>query len=79
MRREHAEHFWPWKPNADRTTSAAATSRSHVSSTIRASLPPISMYARLSHFWPGRTIAERSAIRSPTSLDPVKFTNRVLG
>ena len=34
---------------------AAASSRSAVSSTTIASLPPISRIVRLSHFWPGCT------------------------
>jgi hypothetical protein len=32
--REHAEHFWPWKPNADAATPCAAASRSASSSTM---------------------------------------------
>ena len=50
--REQAEHFWPWKPKAAATMPFAASSRSAVSSTMIASLPPISRIARLIQIWP---------------------------
>ena len=74
-----AEHFWPWNPKAPATAASAARSRSAVSSTIIASLPPISVNTRLSQFCPGCTLAARSLMRMPVATDPVKLMKRVLG
>ena len=76
MTREAAEHFCPWKPKALLTTAAVAASRSAVSSTTMASLPPISRKARFSQSWPGWTCAARLPMPIPTSLEPVKLIKR---
>src|SRR5258708_4705312 len=77
--RERAEHFCPWKPNAEVTMAFAAASTSAVSSTMIESLPPISRMVRLIHFWPGRGLAASSLMRRPTSREPVNETKRVRG
>ena len=48
MAREQAEHFCPWNPKADTATPSTAASTSASSSTMMASLPPISATTRLS-------------------------------
>ena len=52
MAREHAEHFWPEKPNADVIIDSAAKSVSIFSSTTIASLPPISAITRFKNVCP---------------------------
>src|SRR6266849_1763090 len=76
MAREPAEHFCPWKPKAEATIPSAAASRSAVSSTTTASLPPISRMVRLSQRCPLRGLAASSLIRRPTSREPVKAVKR---
>src|SRR5207253_10718254 len=65
--REHAEHFCPERPKAERAMPVAARSRSALRVTIAAFFPPISaMQGR------GQAPeAKRRAIDMPTSYEPV--------
>ena len=66
--REHAEHFCPCAPKADRITPSVALSRSADGITSAGFLPPISMMSGR-----GTGLAALSRIRRmPTSFDPVK-------
>jgi hypothetical protein len=58
---------------------SAARSKSAVSSTMIASLPPSSKKTRLIHRWPGARRLAAWLIQRPTSRLPVKLMNRVLG
>ena len=61
-----AEHFWPWWPNAERTRSAAARSRSAWAVTTRAFLPLASAKSLM--------FGSQQRNRSAVSCEPVRIT-----
>ena len=77
--RLHAEHFWPWKPKALWRTPSTASSRSALSSMIRAFLPPISQTTFLTNSWPSRGSPAALMMSRPTALLPVNAISATRG